>query len=143
MVLCIFLSIVTCLSAIIKTAFSGAPNSVRMRFLRKATCFPLVSVLSYAMLIMVYIDHTLYLKPSWFFPVAGVLELSNPLMNTISYFLGCSFAGSPNRTRVGSRRRNKFSFCVDFTSAQIVDLTDLVDEVGTPTELGPFYLAPP
>lgn len=124
---CIFLSLCACLVAVIKICRSRAPYRVRARFLTKATCFPLVSVISYAMLFMVYMEHDLYFSPPWFFHMALVMELSNPALNTISYFLGISFASSA--TRRSRTEAHRTSFNVDFSGAEIIDIEVLSESL--------------
>lgn len=123
MLLCLLLSISACLSAAIKTCRSTAPHGVRMRFLRRTTCFPLVSVLSWVMIILVYLDHDLYTAPSWFFPVACIMELSNPLMNAVAYLVGSSFSNFSNRR--DETAVQPFSFRVDFANAQVINIDSL------------------
>lgn len=130
---CLFISCLATLAVLFRSA--RVPCSVARRNFHRAAWYPLVTLLSYTLLIVVYIDTGLIRNPSpsvWF--LAGLLEMSNGGMNALMFSIqfhsiakestsGFDAHGGPTRQPHNRKLRDLgVALSVDFGNNEVVDI---------------------
>jgi hypothetical protein len=97
------------------------PAVVRRQNFQRAMCYPLISVLSFSLLIGSYVKIHLFWDPPWYFPTMVIMECSNGFLNSLAFAVQSRYASLQLREALDSGAEY-VSFRVDFGGVDIVDI---------------------
>jgi hypothetical protein len=96
---CVLVSIASCLGSLWR---STSPQVVRKQNFLRAAVYPVVTLVSYTPVLVVYFDISLLMKPRWYEPLGLMLECSNGMLNTLAFALQSRHARSVRSANPGA-----------------------------------------
>lgn len=143
--LCAAISILSFACTLQRYASSASgPISVRRKNYKRAAVYPAITVISYSGVIGGYMDTQLFSTPAWYWPVASILQASNGILNTLTFYSQSRYASRHDSPFVQpgqlSAQHDARGGSADFASWHVdfggVDVIDIRTVSATSSESG-------